>query len=345
LSEPLQIISPLEYPGWDDLVISTKNYSFFHSSAWARTIHHSYGYRPFYFTAFYLGKISILIPIFGINSILTGRRGVSLPFSDHCQILFAKDTNYEDVLNYISIIAKKHGWKYIEFRGGRNFFSKISPSISYFFHTIDLTSDKNEIFSHFRDSTKRNILKSLREGVNVRISTSYESLKRFYLLNCSTRKRHGLPPQPFSFFRNIYEYVLSRKSGFIALGSYRDKIIAGAVFFYFGDKAIYKYGASDDNFQKLRPNNLVMWDAIKWCKEIGIKNLNFGRTDPRNSGLLQFKRGWRGKEEIINYYKYIVKKGTFVEESSNLKTSYGFFKSLPSPVLNAVGSLFYRHVG
>ena len=40
---------------------------------------------------------------------------------------------------------------------------------------------------------------------------------------------------------------------------------------------------------------------------MGIKTFNFGRTELKHKGLLQFKRGWGVKEEILNYYKYDLK--------------------------------------
>jgi lipid II:glycine glycyltransferase (peptidoglycan interpeptide bridge formation enzyme) len=156
---------------------------------------------------------------------------------------------------------------------------------------------------------------------------------------------HGLPPQPFYFFRDVYKHIISHKKGFVALATFNQRPIAGAVYFHIGDKAYYKYGASDRNYQHLRPNNLVMWEAVKWYVRNGFKHLSFGRTEPENEGLLQFKQGWGTREVIINYYKYSMEKHAFVEDRFRDRTSYSFFQKLPSPLLNLVGFLFYRHVG
>ena len=156
---------------------------------------------------------------------------------------------------------------------------------------------------------------------------------------------HGLPPQPFYFFKDIYKHILSLKKGFVVLAVFNERPVAGAVYFHIGGKAIFKYGASDRNYQHLRPNNLVMWEAIKWYARNGFKHFSFGRTEPENTGLLQFKQGWGPREEIINYYKYSLEKDSFVKDHFRGRTSYIFFKKLPSPLLNLIGFLFYRHVG
>jgi lipid II:glycine glycyltransferase (peptidoglycan interpeptide bridge formation enzyme) len=134
--------------------------------------------------------------------------------------------------------------------------------------------------------------------------------------------------------------------GFIALASFQDKPIAGGVFFHFGEKATYKYGASDLQYQHLRANNLVMWEAIKWYSQNGYKSLSFGRTELKNQGLIQFKSGWGTTEQQINYYRYDLKKDSFVSGFSRVTGFHNkIFRNTPVPILNRIGNIFYRHVG
>ena len=130
------------------------------------------------------------------------------------------------------------------------------------------------------------------------------------------------------------------------LASYKEKTIAGAVYFHFGSKAIYKYGASDKTYQHLRANNLVMWEAIKWYSMNGFESFSFGRTDPGAKGLRQFKAGWGTNETIIKYYTYDLKKKDFIKRESHVSETYNtLFKAMPISLLKMVGSLFYKHMG
>src|SRR5205823_295553 len=117
-----------------------------------------------------------------------------------------------------------------------------------------------------------------------------------------TRKRHGLPPQPVSFFLNIYEEVIKAGLGFLVMAKSGSRPVAAAVFFHHGKSAVYKFGASDESFQELRGNNLVMWEAIQSLARRGFKTLHFGRTSPANAGLRRFKLAWGTTEETISYY-------------------------------------------
>ena len=134
--------------------------------------------------------------------------------------------------------------------------------------------------------------------------------------------------------------------GFIVLASLQGTAIAANVYFTFGDQILYKYGASDRAFQHLRANNLVMWEAIKWGCGHGYRALCFGRTEPDNEGLRQFKAGWGARERLIKYYRYDLRKEAFIKAPGIVKPLYRkIFSKLPIPVLNMLGGILYRHMG
>ena len=341
----LQIINPIEYPNWDDLLLTSGDHSFFHTSAWARVLVESYNYKPLYFSEISEGRLSLLFPFMEVNSIITGKRGVSIPFTDYCDVIVNDPDKFRGAWEQIVAYGRDAEWKHIDLRGGGEYLPEAIPSLSHYTHDLRLNGDEKEIFNNFKENTRRNIKKALKESVEVRLENSFESVKEFFRLNIITRKRHGLPPQPFRLFKNIYDHIILKKNGFISLAHYKKKIIAGAIFFHFNKNAIYKYGASKMDYSRLRPNNLVMWEAIKWYLKNSFTSFSFGITEQSNKGLLQFKRTWRAEEGIVNYYKYNILKDDFEKDEFRAKTSYSFFRKMPSPMLNLTGALIYRHFG
>jgi hypothetical protein len=346
-SNPLniQIINPIDYPGWDDLLLTNAQSTFFHTSAWARVLYESYKYKPLYFTIIENSKLASLIPIMEISSFLTGKRGVSLPFTDECTPIVSDSEQHEAIIEVITQHGKSAGWKHFDLRGNNEFLLNKPHSIQFYTHSLDLTQEKDKIFSTFRNSNKRNIKRAKKKKVEVDLNHSLDTVRAFYGLNCMTRKLHGLPPQPWRFFKNIYKYVISTQKGIIALASINSDVIAGAVYFHFGKAAIYKYGASNKQYQHLRANNLVMWEAIKCCASNDYQRFSLGRTEPEHEGLLQFKRGWGAEESVVKYYKYDLREDSFVAEKEAIKSSYNFFKVMPLPILRLTGNLLYRHMG
>jgi hypothetical protein len=346
MSDGIEIINPLSYPGWDDLVIASGKGSFFHSSNWARVLHESYGYKPVYFAFPDNEGHKALMPFMEVSSRITGKRGVCLPFTDYCEPILSHGCTIGDVTSHIIRFGKSSGWRYIELRSGGGQPSWVPASSFYYGHVLDIASDEKTLFSSFRESTRRNIKKAEKEGVQVTVCNSLDSIRKFYRLNCMTRKLHGLPPQPYRFFEKVYEHAVSKGHGMVVLADYNGKTIAGNVYFHFGDKAMYKYGASDRKHQHLRANNLVMWETIKHYAKNGFRSLCFGRTEPENSGLLQFKRGWGGREQVVNYYKYDLKRDSYVTESSKLRGFHNkIFENMPVPFLRLTGYLLYKHMG
>jgi hypothetical protein len=330
---------------WDGQIQSLDGATIFHTAAWAQVLAESYGYRPIYFIALNDSKIIGCLPVMDIKSPLTGCRGVSLPFTDECYPLCKSSNLFNSIWRHATAFGKKAGWKFIELRGEHQAYETEPECKSYYTHTIDLDGNDGHLLSNFRDSTKRNIIKAIKSDVEIRKSYSLESIKSFYKLNCLIRKNHGLPPQPFKFFHKVYEYIIKARMGFVLLAIYKGVIVAAAVFFLFQNKILYKYAASNNDYQRLRSNNLLIWEAMKYASKSGFKQFQFGRTEIGNSGLLQFKRGWGATESIQKYFRYTIAGSQFCECSPKLKSSYSFFEIMPMPFLKFIGKMFYRHVG
>ena len=340
----VQIINPLKEKLWRDFVDSNHSSSVFHSMQWAKVLKDTYGYHPLYFSMIENSKIKIALPLMEVSSIFTGKRGVSLPFTDECHPIIADGYDINPMLDHLYDYGKKNNWRYIEFRGGDSIFASQVPSAVCYTHTLGLNSNPEETFSSFKSNTKRNIKKAKKIGLKISICNDRKGMLGFQNLNDITRKHHGLPPQPNVFFSKIYDHIISRQTGNLFMAFYENKPISAAIFLNHKDQVIYKYGASSRHYLHLRPNNLVMWEAIKWYGQNGYKIFSFGRTELENTGLRRFKQGWGTKEEKLKYYKYDIKHNSFIKQPSKLKTSYNFFGIMPLPVLRLIGNLVYRHV-
>jgi lipid II:glycine glycyltransferase (peptidoglycan interpeptide bridge formation enzyme) len=220
-----------------------------------------------------------------------------------------------------------------------------TASTSYYGHRLRLADDETAFYASIEASVRRAIRKAEKNGVRVELSQSLDAVRIFYELQCQTRKKHGLPPQPFRFFQNIHHHVLSPNQGFVVLARHQDVPVAAAIFFHWGKKALFKYGASDERFQQLRANNLVMWEAIRWYAHHGFEQLHFGRTSLANEGLRRFKLGWGAEENRIEYVKYDRRRDGFVtanDESSGWHNR--LFRAMPGFVSRQIGAVLYKHV-
>ncbi|HLO32041.1 MAG TPA: hypothetical protein VK249_23020, partial [Anaerolineales bacterium] len=163
--------------------MATDGYSFFHSADWAQVLCATYNYKPVYFTVHGEGKLQALIPFMEVNSFLTGKRGVSLTFTDYCEPLVENQEDFTPLLTQIIDYGKKSGWKNIEFRGGQQYLPNMPVCAKFLGHTLVLSKNEQNLLSSFRHSTKRNIRKAIDAGVETKIYTDYQSVRDFYRLH------------------------------------------------------------------------------------------------------------------------------------------------------------------
>jgi len=89
--------------------------------------------------------------------------------------------------------------------------------------------------------------------------------------------------------------------------------MSGILTTYYGDKAWYLYGASDDNYREFMPNYLIQWHALTGAKAEGYGIYDFfgisGRTDEADPlhGLYRFKKGFGGEfTEFVGEFDLVV---------------------------------------
>lgn len=341
----LRQVDPSADVHWDAALAQIPSASFFHGASWAKVLRDTYAYRPVYFVVGDPGHFRSLLPVMEVNSWLTGRRGVSLPFTDECAPLCSDADSSPGLFREVLVKAKARGWRYLECRGGRPLFAEAPASTSFYGHQLSLRRDESALFSRLNSSARNAVRKAERSGVSVDFSQSRESIEIFYRLHCQTRKRLGVPPQPFRFFQNIHRHVLSQNQGWVVLARSGQVPVAGAVFFHFGKTAIYKFGASEKDSQHLRGNNLMMWEAIKRYASQGFELFDFGRTSIGNEGLRRFKLSWGTSERRIEYVRYDLRAGEFVTAKDAAAGWHNrVFRVLPVALSRLIGIAFYRHV-
>lgn len=329
---------------WDDQVASHRGATFFHTQAWARVIWETYGHRPAYLVTA-RGPAGAVVPMMELNSPVTGRRGVCLPYTDECGPLMGEGTEREAILRRLHEHARARRWRYFEIRESGGLFEDAPASVSFHGHYTDLSVGEEALFQQVEGAVRRAIRKAQAGAVQAEISQAPGAMEEYYRLHCRTRRKHGLPPQPWSFFANIHRYVVAAGAGFVSLARVNGKPVAGSVFFLHRRRALYKFGASDERFQQLRGSNLQMWEAMRWLIRHGYEELDFGRTSLANAGLRRFKLGWAAKEKVISYAKYDMRRSMFVTDMDRGIGWYNrWFSMLPVPLLRWVGSWVYRHM-
>ncbi len=335
---------------WDRMVTKHSGAQFFHSAAWARVLARTYGHKSFYLVATREDKVLALLPLVEVRSRLSGVRGVSLPFSDFCTpLLFGDgefgDEGYETVIAAAIELGRARRWKHLELRGSAGSAISAPGPASYYTHALDLRHSEKELFEGCANSVRRALRKAEKSFLAIEIESSRGALQEFYRLHCQTRRRHGLPPQPWTFFEHIHAEILQAGNGCVILARQQGRAIGGAVFFRLGKQVLYKFGASNTQAGRVRANNLVIWEGIRFWAHGGAEFLHFGRTDVEHEGLRRFKLSWGAIEQPLQYLRFDFRTGRWmVVESGSRRFSNRIFRHLPLPLNRVAGAMIYPHL-
>ena len=346
-------VDPLKDSRWDELVKRHPRASLFHSSAWLRALSRTYGYTPAAYTTSAPDEVMANGMVFcRVESWLTGRRLVSLPFSDHCDPLIDAPADLDTITAALEKEIFRDEWRYMEMRPLRRLelvTALPQASIPYTFHLLDLSPDVETLYRNcHKNSTQRKILRAEREGLRYREGRDQELLDYFYTLQANTRKRHSRPPQPKQWFNNLIEGMGDALK--IRVAFHGNRPVAAVITICHKDTMVYKYGGSDPDSNKLGGVHMLLWRAIQEAKSSGLRFFDFGRSEVTHEGLITFKKRWGATQSELIYSRYgLSDEVAHMFESSGTnwksKVAHYLLSHMQPSLLSMAGRVLYRHVG
>ncbi len=336
---------------WDRFVSGHPDAAFFHTSVWQNVLQRSFGYEPF---SVVLpkdsGAFAGLLPFMLVQSRLTGRRLLSLPFSYVCGPLAENPDALELLLAEAVRIARSERCRFLEIKQaeplieGRTLGFCETQHYKTFLLDLEVTSEKLWLGLH-KNSTQRSIEKGRREGIKIHFADEWRHWETFYRLHLLTSRTHGVPPQPLDFFRHLFENMQTEKLAQLVLAFKGNGPAAGAIFFLYKERVIYMYGASHPDYLPYRPNHVLLWEVIGWAQTKGFKVFDLGRVSQENAGLAQFKARWGAREHQLYSYFWPSAGGLGVMDRTGWKYKLvtGVFQKVPLPVFRSL-SFLYKHL-
>jgi lipid II:glycine glycyltransferase (peptidoglycan interpeptide bridge formation enzyme) len=166
---------------------------------------------------------------------------------------------------------------------------------------LDLSQSEEQLLSGMRKTTRYEIRRAPKSGIEVFSTTDPIHLKEFFSLYKKTSSRQGFVPH--HGIREEFELFAKKHQAVLYLGKSAGETISAAIILYYGNQAIYHHGASVPS--KVPASYAVQWEAIQDAKKRGLKEYNFWGIAPENSpkhpwnGITLFKKGFGGRE--VNY--------------------------------------------
>jgi CelD/BcsL family acetyltransferase involved in cellulose biosynthesis len=320
--------------------------SLFTSPPWLRAVSTSYGFLP-------EARITVDrtgTPVGGNAWVdvgdLRGRRRLTLPFSDRADPIvgdvagwtrLAEDALAGDLPYTVRCLDSSPACAD----------PRMTVTAAAAWHETTLSRPLDELYRALRPQTRRTIATAQRAGVEVLLSDQVDAVVTFHRLHVELRKRkYRRLAQPLEFFLQIWQAFAPADGIRTALAVVDGQVIAGALYLIWGDRIYYKFGASLAEFLRVRPNDALHWEVIRWAHGRQLRALDWGLSDLDQPGLCAYKRKWASTEgRILTLNAGGPPAGSSLDTERTLRAVTDLLTdpSVPRAVTERAGAELYRY--
>lgn len=304
------------------------------------------------------GSIRSAVPVYHVKSIFTGNRLVGTPFATHSDMLLSNvvDASLSGVI--LEELQNTTNSRYVELRSSFCRSQKLfPPGIGHYkthkCHTIALEGSESTIYQKLhRTCVRKNITRAEKSNLTIRDASTVGDLSLFYRLYCNTRKKVLLPAMPYRFFNEIFKRLVPKKQALFLIAEQNSTPVASLMLLMYKSRASAEALGWNTAFLAVKPVVYIYWEAIKRALQEGYTLFDFGRTDPQNTSLMDFKSHWGATVTDLNTYRLNthVKPDGLVKAGSGSNVS-GFIRRVlfntgtPDLLYGLLSGYIYRHMG
>ena len=355
LGDGINIIDPLSDQRWDRFVDQHPFGWITHLSGWKAVLEQSFAHMHGYYLTLCdsAGEIRAALPIYHVDSWLTGRRLVSIPFATLSDPLATDRGDMSRLFGAALALSEHLAIPRIEIRtlSASHLMDRESYLTDFLNkqHSICLCDDPECVRRSFhRTCVRQRINRAEQSGLRLVFGTTEADLQTFYLLHRMTRKRCALPPQPYSFIRSIWQSFASSNKMELLLVYKDDVAVAGVILFKYKSRVSVEFLAINAAYNQYSPAHFLFWNTIKKSCLSGYRILDFGRTSALNKPLMEFKSHWGTEVSDLPsffYPKLPIHSIGLLEDAVMHRIFKYVCGNAPDPALAYLGDFCYRHLG
>jgi hypothetical protein len=140
---------------------------------------------------------------------------------------------------------------------------------------LDLSKGADTVFKNFSQSRRSDLRKAMREKqIEISQIETEGELAELYEIHKGWSERKQIAPDTWEMMQTVFA---NRDYHRIFIAKHKGKVIAGS-YFRFCRNGIFEYTANNSipEYQRFRPNDLLVWKSIEWACEQGFKLYSMG---------------------------------------------------------------------
>ena len=206
---------------------------------------------------------------------------------------------------------------------GTNLSRSFHPLFTQYTFVLDISKNEEELLKSFHPKTRYNIKVAQKHNVTVKEETSDEAFKKYLRLTEETTNRQQFFAHTPSYHTKMWETLGNKTGGLSAhlfTATYKpegqkEEMLASWILFVFKNFLYYPYGASSSKYRNVMASNLIMWEAIRFGKKMGLTYFDmWGALGPNPAtkdpwyGFHKFKEGYGATHtEFVGSFDLVIK--------------------------------------
>ncbi|MDE2565375.1 MAG: FemAB family PEP-CTERM system-associated protein, partial [Burkholderiales bacterium] len=295
---------------WDEFVLRHPQATFFHRAGWQRVLGTVFRHAPHYLYARQGGRITGVLPLAHVKSLLFGSALTSLPFAVYGGVVADDEASTEALLAEAERLAAGLGVAHLELRHlVRRRPAWPEQDLYVTFRKALLPESEQNLLAIPRKQ-RAMVRKGIQRGLKSEIDPQVD---RFFALYADNVHRHGTPALPRRYFQ-----ALQREFGadceLLTVTAPDGRALSGVLSFYFRDEVLPYYAGDDLAARELAANDFKYWELMRRACERGLETFDYGRSK-QGTGSYAFKKNW-GFEPTPLHYEYRLYKRDAVPQNN-----------------------------
>jgi len=328
---------------WDAYVMQCPQATFFHRAGWQRVLHGVFRHPTHYLYATEGGRITGVLPLAQVKSMLFGNALTSLPFAVYGGAAADDEATAAALEAEAEAIARKLGVQHLELRQLHRSHADWPAQDLYVTFRKEILVEEEANMLAIPRKQRAMVRKGIKNGLKSELDNGVD---RFFALYADNVHRHGTPAMPKRYFEALRS-EFGDDCEVMTVTTAEGRLLSSVMSFYFRDEVLPYYAGDDEAARDLAANDFKYWELMRRSCARGLKVFDYGRSK-QGTGSYSFKKNW-GFEPTPLRYEYRLYKRDAVPQNNpsnaKFKLMIQTWRRLPIGVANWLGPMVVRNLG
>jgi FemAB-related protein (PEP-CTERM system-associated) len=328
---------------WDAFVMECPSATFCHRAAWQLLLREIFHHDTHYLYAHEGGRITGVLPLAHVKSLLFGNALTSLPFAVYGGVASTDEASAQALEEEAQRLARKLGVDHLELRQMARHHEGWPAQDLYVTFRKAILPDEEANMQAIPRKQRAMVRKGIKNGLKSEIDVGVD---RFFSLYADNVHRHGTPALSRRYFEALQRHFGS-DCEILSVTGPDGQLLSSVLSFYFRDEVLPYYAGDAWAARELAANDFKYWEVMRRSCARGLKLFDYGRSK-QGTGPYAFKKNW-GFEPLPLHYEYCLYKRDAVPQNNPANAKYKLmietWRRLPIGVANWLGPFVVRSLG